>query len=164
MLCTTFDPLCGQQDYVALMFKNMDFIGFVASSTPHNIFHLRLAAGLPLPRLGRYVQKTIPLPSGDFAPRQRSVGQGANHVPVTPCITRHSWFDSLALRHRVESDLDYAGQSDPWAHHSPSDPSMRPTPGTKATTTRPRSKSEMAQGTFPTSGQRLVFVHGLAQG
>jgi hypothetical protein len=32
------DALCGQCPYVVQMLKNMGFIGFVTSSTPHNIF------------------------------------------------------------------------------------------------------------------------------
>ena len=69
------DALCGQLTYVVQRLKSLAFIGFLASPTPHNISRLNLVIGQPSSRLGRYVQKTVPLFPGDFAPCQRSVGR-----------------------------------------------------------------------------------------
>jgi len=56
-----------------------------------------IASGLVWWKLGRYVQILIPLSSSVFAPCQRSVGCGAEHLSKTPGVARHTPFDSFVV-------------------------------------------------------------------
>jgi hypothetical protein len=122
---------------------------------------MSIASGLVWWKLGRYVQILIPLSSSVFAPCQRSVGCGAEHLSETPGVARHTPFDSLALRPAVAGDRCLAGQASTRPNLTRTNRPSRATVGSRATTARPCPRSKMAQRTLSPSGFGLVHVYGV---